>query len=36
MSLRAMTIAAANTVSQSARSSKAASYARIEAVRYFA
>ena len=36
MSLRAMTIAAANTVSHSARSSKAASYALIEAVRFFA
>lgn len=36
MSLRAMNIAAANTVSHSARSSKAASYALIEAVRFFA
>lgn len=36
MSLRAMNIAAANTVSHSARSSKAASYALIEAVRLFA
>lgn len=34
MSLRAMNIAAANTVSHSARSSKAASYALIEAVRF--
>lgn len=36
MSLRAMNIATANTVSHSARSSKAASYALIEAVRFFA
>lgn len=36
MSLRAMNIAVANTVSHSARSSKAASYALIEAVRFFA
>lgn len=36
MSRRAMNIAAANTVSHSARSSKAASFAIIEAVRFFA
>ena len=36
MSLRAMNIAVANNVSHSARSSKAASYALIEAVRFFA
>lgn len=36
MSRRAMNIAAANTVSHSARSSKAASFALIEAVRFFA
>lgn len=36
MSRRAMNIAAANTVSHSVRSSKAASFALIEAVRFFA
>ena len=36
MSLRAMIIAAAHAVSHSARSSKAASFALIEAVRFFA
>lgn len=36
MSLRAMNIAAAHAVSHSARSSKAASFALIEAVRFFA
>lgn len=36
MSCKAMTFAAAHTVSHSARSSKAASFALIEAVRFFA
>ena len=36
MSRKAMTFAAAHAVSHSARSSKAASFALIEAVRFFA